>query len=66
MKEMQDKLHEHDLRINSIEIKHESIIVNVSDLKADRKRVLWIVISILISGLTYAGLTGLEDLVNVK
>jgi len=59
------KLHEHDIRINSIEIKHEDIILNVSDLKSDRKRVMWLVITILVSGLVYAGLSGLEGIINV-
>jgi len=58
------KLHEHDIRINSIEIKHEDIIIHVSDLKSDRKRLMWLVITVLITGLTYAGLSGLEGILD--
>ena len=61
-----EKLHEHDLRINSIEIKQDAITVNVTDLKSDRKRLLWIMITIVVSGLVYAGLSGLEGLVYVR
>lgn len=60
-----NKLHEHDIRINSIEIKHEDIILHVSDLKSDRKRIMWLIITVLVSGLTYAGLSGLEGIINV-
>lgn len=64
--ELRDKLHDHDLRINSIEIKQDTITVNVTDLKADRKRLLWIIVTIVISGLVYSGLSGLEGLIHVK
>lgn len=63
--EVTDRLHEHDLRINSIEIKQDAITVNVTDLKADRKRLLWIIVTIIVSGLVYSGLSGLEGLVHV-
>ena len=60
-----ERLHEHDIRINSIEIKHEDVVLHVSDLKSDRKRIMWLVITIIVSGLTYAGLSGLEGIINV-
>lgn len=63
---IKEKLHDHDLRINSIEIKQDAITVNVTDLKADRKRILWIIITIVISGLVYSGLSGLEGLIYVR
>ena len=64
--QLSKKLHEHDLRINSIEIKHDTITINVSDLKADRKRIMWIIVTVLITSLTYAGLSGLEGFINVR
>jgi len=63
---LKDTIHQHDLRINSIEIKHEGITFNVTDLQADRKRILWIVITIILSGLVYAGLSGLQDILYVQ
>jgi len=61
-----EKIHQHDLRINSIEIKNEGITLNVTDLQDDRKRIMWIVITIVISGLVYAGLSGLQDILYVQ
>tara|TARA_R110000851_G_scaffold6659_1_gene26644 strand:- start:959 stop:1162 length:204 start_codon:yes stop_codon:yes gene_type:complete len=65
MDNMKDTIHAHDLRINSVEIKHETLSERVVDILDDRKKALWIVLAILISGLVYAGLAGLEGVVDV-
>ncbi len=66
VEEVRKQIHDHDLRINSIEIKHDATIVHVTDLQSDRKRLLWILVTIVISGLVYSGLSGLEGLVYAK
>ena len=57
--EVRDKVHSHDVRITIVEVNQEVIKEKVDNLVSDRKKAIWLILSVLISGLTYAALSGL-------
>jgi len=60
MDDMKDKIHSHDLRITVVEVNQVTDKEKLEELHQDKRKIIWLILSILVSSLVYTSIGGWE------